>query len=71
MQDWGSGPSGDELEKKIIDITNKVKNKMQGSGLNVLRYSASKNSKSRHPSRLPRVAPRNGWPITSSKIRSA
>ncbi len=36
MQDWGSGPSGDDLEKKIIDITNKVKNKMQGSGFNPL-----------------------------------
>ena len=36
MQDWGSGPSGEDLEKKIIDITNKVKSKIQGSGFNPL-----------------------------------
>jgi len=27
MQDWGQGPSGDDLEKKVIDITNQIKNK--------------------------------------------
>ena len=32
MQDWGNGNPGDELEKKIIDFTNKVKEKMQGKG---------------------------------------
>ncbi len=28
MQDWGQGPSGDDLEKKVIEIANRVKNKM-------------------------------------------
>ncbi len=27
MQDWGQGPNGDDLEKKVIDITNQIKNK--------------------------------------------
>ena len=32
MQDWGNNNPGDELEKKIIDFTNKVKEKMKGGG---------------------------------------
>ncbi len=28
MQDWGQGPSGDDLEKKVIEITNQIKNKL-------------------------------------------
>lgn len=31
MQDWGQGPSGDDLEKKVIDITNQIKNKFNFS----------------------------------------
>jgi len=31
MQDWGSGPSSEELEKKVVDFANKVKSKLQGS----------------------------------------
>ncbi len=27
MQDWGNGPSGDDLEKKVIEIKNQLKNK--------------------------------------------
>jgi membrane protease subunit HflK len=27
MQDWGKGPSGDELEKKVIEIRDKLRNK--------------------------------------------
>ena len=27
MQDWGNGPSGDDLEKKVIEIKNHLKNK--------------------------------------------
>lgn len=30
MQDWGQGPSGDDLEKKVIEITEKIKKKIQG-----------------------------------------
>ncbi len=29
MQDWGQGPSGEDLEKKVIEITNRVKNKFK------------------------------------------
>ena len=28
MQDWGQGPSGEDLEKKVIEIANQVKNKL-------------------------------------------
>jgi len=27
MQDWGSGPSNDDLEKKVIEIRDYIKNK--------------------------------------------
>ena len=27
MQDWGQGPSGEDLEKKVIEITNQIKRK--------------------------------------------
>ncbi|RLB77194.1 MAG: FtsH protease activity modulator HflK [Deltaproteobacteria bacterium] len=29
MQDWGQGPSGEDLEKKVIEIANQVKNKLK------------------------------------------
>ncbi len=29
MQDWGQGPSGEDLEKKVIEIANQVKKKLQ------------------------------------------
>jgi len=29
MQDWGQGPSGDDLEKKVIEIANHFKNKFK------------------------------------------
>ncbi|WP_321368174.1 FtsH protease activity modulator HflK [uncultured Desulfuromusa sp.] len=29
MQDWGQGPSGDDLEKKVIEIANQLKNKFK------------------------------------------
>lgn len=29
MQDWGQGPSGEDLEKKVIEIANQVKNKFK------------------------------------------
>ena len=29
MQNWGQGPSGEDLEKKVIEITNRFKEKMQ------------------------------------------
>ncbi len=29
MQDWGQGPSGDDLEKKVIEIANQFKKKFQ------------------------------------------
>ncbi len=32
MQDWGQGPNGDDLEKKVIDITNQIKNKFNKPG---------------------------------------
>lgn len=32
MQDWNNGPSGEDLEKKIIEIKDKLKNKFAGSG---------------------------------------
>ncbi|PLX81502.1 MAG: FtsH protease activity modulator HflK [Desulfuromonas sp.] len=30
MQQWGNGPSGEDLEKKIIDVTNQIKGKLGG-----------------------------------------
>lgn len=32
MQDWGQGPSGDDLEKKVIEITDQIKKKFKSSG---------------------------------------
>lgn len=32
MQDWNTGPSGEDLEKKIIEIRDKLKSKFGGSG---------------------------------------
>ena len=29
MQDWGQGPSGQDLERKVIEITNQIKNKFK------------------------------------------
>jgi len=29
MQDWGQGPSGEDLEKKVIEMANRVKKKLQ------------------------------------------
>jgi membrane protease subunit HflK len=29
MQNWGQGPSGEDLEKKVIDMTNRFKEKLQ------------------------------------------
>jgi modulator of FtsH protease HflK len=31
MQDWGQGPSGDDLEKKVIEIANQVKQKLNNN----------------------------------------
>lgn len=31
MQDWGQGPSGDDLEKKVIEITDQIKKKLSGN----------------------------------------
>lgn len=31
MQDWGQGPSGDNLEKKVIEITDQIKKKLSGN----------------------------------------
>ncbi len=32
MEDWGKGPPGEELEQKVVEFANKVKNRMQGGG---------------------------------------
>lgn len=32
MQDWGQGPSGQDLEKKVIEITDQIKKKFKSSG---------------------------------------
>jgi membrane protease subunit HflK len=32
MQDWGQGPSGADLEKKVIEITDQIKKKLGGGG---------------------------------------